>query len=706
MPGLPVWFRHVAPISDDPAMTNPPIEDLNRGASDWSDPPAKPSPAEEGDSLVMAWARDIRSQELRYIGELSLAQTGKDSGCECLSCGLPLVAVNAGKQVFKRRPHFRHPEGADKGSCEVLAARAIVLDRFSKEGLFILPARGWGKRITGLSGQTYDAWVESPPERVRAHRFDIVDRALATLTLDDGRKLMVRLTGRVRASEDVESEERLDLPTLEILVDDPEIAALPPEELRKRIHLLVETGAWCSHWHDASLREKATQDAIGQATAHVDWVPDGLEIPGELSPLLKRESLLHLKAKEILERARRINLPELRVDVTKKGRSGTTESRRFSVPGQMLELSSVQLERSLGAIRPDVVAFTVEAPLWPAGPLLIEITVTHGISDERLARIQAQDLPALEIDLSVLGGVVTQAQFEELLIDGLAAKRWLHHPLIGIERTRLEIEVNEALTKTDSAAESRSDSSLEGEDPFSDPLSVWLNRYLDAVLAHADAFLRFGRSGAPTKEALGALSRSAEGLALHGHTCALELGRPNWALVGLVEAILTIKLDRAIARKDATTWDRIQDLLRGDRVGARWMTLYLMALKVYVPNLTLEQQAWVDQRRSQVWASITAGDGFFVRPRKFDPLLAAFFPEMSFLLNRRLVEQESLVPKVQLPSTTQGLGDQRELPTGTFSTPPREKAWLTGKALEEWKRQHPEGAKNWELLKPHIKLDP
>lgn len=686
-------------------MSSPTKEDPDRGASNRPDPPVKPPPAEEGGSLVMAWARDIRTQALRYIGELSPAQNGKCSGCECLGCGLPLVAVNAGKRVFKRRPHFRHPEGAGRDTCEVLAAHALVLERFRNEGLLTLPGRGRGQRITGLSGRTYDAWVESPPERVKTHRFDIVDRAHAILTLDDGRKLMVRLTGRVRVSEDVGLNDPSDIPTLEIFIDDPEIAALPPEELRKRIHLLVEAGAWCSHWQDVSLLEKAAQDAIGQATAHVDWVPDGLEIPDELSPLLKRETLLHLKAKEILERAGRINLPELRVDVAKKGRSGTMESRSFSVPGQMLEISSVQLERSMGAIRPDVVAFTVEAPLWPAGLLLIEITVTHGISDERLARIQAQDLPALEIDLSVLGGVVTQTQFEELLVEGLAGKRWLHHPQVEVERSRLEIEVIEALAKADSAAESRSISSLEGENPLSVPLAVWLNRFLDAILAHADAFLRYGRSGVPTKEALGDLARCAEGLALNEHSCALELGRPNWTLVGLIEAILTIKLDRAIARKDASTWDVVQDLLQEDKAGARWQTLYLRALKVFRPNLTPEQQAWVAQHRVQVWASIQAGESRFDIPLKFEPLLVELFPELAPLFDPRSVRQERSVPWVKASTTKRNPGGQPDLLTGSFFPPQQESAWLTGKDLEEWKRQHPEGVKNWEYAEPHIKPD-
>ena len=49
--------------------------------------------------LVMAWAKDSKSGELRYILELGPHQRGARSGCECISCNLPLTAVNAAKST-------------------------------------------------------------------------------------------------------------------------------------------------------------------------------------------------------------------------------------------------------------------------------------------------------------------------------------------------------------------------------------------------------------------------------------------------------------------------------------------------------------------------------------------------------------------------------------------------------------------------------
>jgi hypothetical protein len=40
-------------------------------------------------------------------------QRGARCNCKCISCGLPLTAVNAAKTEFQKRPHFRHPEGAE-----------------------------------------------------------------------------------------------------------------------------------------------------------------------------------------------------------------------------------------------------------------------------------------------------------------------------------------------------------------------------------------------------------------------------------------------------------------------------------------------------------------------------------------------------------------------------------------------------------------
>jgi hypothetical protein len=117
--------------------------------------------------LVMAWARDTETGEPRYILELDAGHRGARCGCECPSCGKPLTAVNAAKTEFLRRPHFRHPEGAQRDECLVLAARAAALRQLHEEGWLDLPRRRMSARVAGLSGQFHEAWVEEAPVRIR-----------------------------------------------------------------------------------------------------------------------------------------------------------------------------------------------------------------------------------------------------------------------------------------------------------------------------------------------------------------------------------------------------------------------------------------------------------------------------------------------------------------------------------------------------------
>ena len=103
--------------------------------------------------LVMAWARDIQTGEPRYILELDTDHRGAQCGCECPSCGLALTGVNVARNQFRKRPHFRHPDGAPKDGCAVLAARSAALRLFSEEGLFELPRRRMSAAVAGFRAQ-------------------------------------------------------------------------------------------------------------------------------------------------------------------------------------------------------------------------------------------------------------------------------------------------------------------------------------------------------------------------------------------------------------------------------------------------------------------------------------------------------------------------------------------------------------------------
>ena len=182
--------------------------------------------------LVMAWARDIETGEPRYIGEIDADHRGGKCCCECPSCRLALIAVNAAKDKVIKRPHFRHPEGAQRDECAILAARAAAMRLLAEEGVIDLPRRRMSASAEGLSGAIHEAWIEAPAQKVRVASIDFRDRAFAMLTLDDGRKLRVALTGGITEQAGDDGGATL-IPTITIDVDSS-IAGMDQTEIRWR----------------------------------------------------------------------------------------------------------------------------------------------------------------------------------------------------------------------------------------------------------------------------------------------------------------------------------------------------------------------------------------------------------------------------------------------------------------------------------------
>lgn len=263
--------------------------------------------------LVMAWAHDELTKEPRYILELGVERRGAKCACICVGCGEPLVAVNAAKTEFIKRPHFRHQEGVEHGDCVVLAARAAALRQLQETGWIDLPRRRVSRNVAGLSGEFYNAWVELPPERLRIAGVHYNDRATALFTFEDGRTLQVELTGSPGDFEGI-GLDSINAAVL-ISVDDPAIAAMDPAEVRKRLTLLPDALCWRSHWEDAELMRRAEEDAREKAKLFLDEVPAGLVLPEGMGDSLKRESILHFVAKNILADEGRVLVPEFLLEV-------------------------------------------------------------------------------------------------------------------------------------------------------------------------------------------------------------------------------------------------------------------------------------------------------------------------------------------------------------------------------------------------------
>lgn len=657
-----------------------PADTNSQGEAHWAvvgPDDSKPATLSE---MVMAWARDSATGQPRYIFELTEEKRGAHCGCECYSCGLPLIAVNAGKSEWLRRPHFRHPDGAQKDACLVLSARAAALETLRKHGVLTLPARRMGATITGLSGKAYNAWVTTPPEPVRISNFRTVNQVSAILTLDDGRQLRVSLTGEVNG------EQSGGMPNIVLTVDDPKIAAMSPDELKSRLHLLVEQATWCSHWNDADLTLQAMQQARHDAEQALDWLAS--MHPAGATSLGTRETLLHTLAKEVLAQAGRIRLPELSARAEVRLPNGKAETRVSITLGEEVRLGSVVLEKNLGGIRPDVVAEVIAGELpWEAGspltqgPLLVEVTVTNGIDAEREARIRARGLPALELDLSRLGGTLTKEDFIRLLVEEETGKRWVHHPWLAAENSRLEAEL--APLRQALAA----------------PLDALASQYLEAVMQHSQVRASDQR-GEGLLAAHAEVIKCAEVLAAHGYPEATDT--QFWRYQGcILDRLLSIRHDKVVGYRLNTTWQVLNAILCEGEPYTMWQPLYLAAVRTYKPVLSGAHALRVREWRDQVIQSLEAGEHKYRNTGRYNRLVALLFPEMAALLRS---------PLPGGARAAKSTGDEQYSKTGQprdhYYRPAQggrhypNDGWLHGDALEEWKRNNPEAAERFFGKKP------
>ncbi|WP_158080792.1 hypothetical protein [Pelomonas sp. KK5] len=366
-----------------------------------------------------------------YIMELGPERNGSKCGCECRSCGHPLKAANAGKAAgtYIQKPHFKHRTGVVKDACLVLVARAAALRLLVEEGMIDLPSRTRTMSWKGLSGAEYQGTAEIQAQRRRVANFQFQDRTNAVVTLDDGKQVVVQLTGTNIRPQPFSGEVADGRATIFIDIDDPRLAGLSPDELRSRLKLLPELLCWHGHWDDLALQREAASVAMAQAQEMLDW-PDGINeqdleaVPAEL----RRETLLHLTVKQILAASGHLRVPAMEIhEVAGSGGSRATASS-ILVKEQSLELSATRLEHRLGKVIPDVCADAVDADGHSLGLLCIEATVTNGFDRERLERVRRANLLTLEVDLSDAFGRISRSELAKLVIDGLPGKRWIHHP--------------------------------------------------------------------------------------------------------------------------------------------------------------------------------------------------------------------------------------------------------------------------------------
>jgi hypothetical protein len=128
------------------------------------------------------------------------------------------------------------------------------------------------------------------------------------------------------------------------------------------------------------------------------------------------ETALHLAAKEILDKYKRIRIPEVSAQI----------GVGYGDPVQLYNEQTLQFDKVLLEKRYDdlIADLTVEIN---GKPFFIEIAVTHFIDEAKKKKVEKRNISTLEIDLSKLDRQITLSELEEILIDGLESKRWIYN---------------------------------------------------------------------------------------------------------------------------------------------------------------------------------------------------------------------------------------------------------------------------------------
>ena len=296
--------------------------------------------------------------------------------------------------------------------------------------MFELPARSMDADYLGITGARYSGHASTPPAWTRVRAVTFRDDVLAVVSLGDGREIEVYARGTIvsNATEGLRAAVTIDL-------DDDEAVSLTEEEIRERLFLRPEGIKWVCHWDDAQLLQQAELAAQAHAS---EWL-DGDSLV-DVPPEWRRESALHIAVKQIIEAELCMTLPSLSASATKRRATFSTH-RDWEEPAKVVRFTSVRLEQRLGRVIPDVVASINDHAL------LIEVIISHPLSDLKREVLRELGLPVLEIDLRRHAGVVTREQLRTIVINGLDCKRWHFHPRIERMQSQLEKQVSDEIAQ-------------------------------------------------------------------------------------------------------------------------------------------------------------------------------------------------------------------------------------------------------------------
>jgi len=173
------------------------------------------------------------------------------------------------------------------------------------------------------------------------------------------------------------------------------------------------------------------------------------------------ETALHLLAKEVLAEEKRLLLPPLKVTVDQplaadaRRKLQLLKSRMVPIPGEVSDLviptttvvparhyqrfDRVDVEVFLDEVIPDVVMHVADRAL------LVEIFVTHAVTDAKRHWLEENNLPMIEFDFSAADRTIEKAELKRAFLQprrplGDGSSKWIHHPKAGTGQEAVDSE--------------------------------------------------------------------------------------------------------------------------------------------------------------------------------------------------------------------------------------------------------------------------
>lgn len=128
------------------------------------------------------------------------------------------------------------------------------------------------------------------------------------------------------------------------------------------------------------------------------------------------ESSLHLAAKAILSKAKKMMIPAVYVSFPNSNKNDELIS-----DAKEIAIDSVELEKRFGDVIPDIVIHSGGKQFF------VEIFVTHRIDESKLKKLQSANISTIEIDLSRKDTTITAEELTGILLNDSGEKTWKYN---------------------------------------------------------------------------------------------------------------------------------------------------------------------------------------------------------------------------------------------------------------------------------------